>query len=507
MDPLWLAQSKLRRRRFDECIAICSDILAQNPLDKAAWFIKTRAITEKDYIDDCEMEEETLGDLMVSEETMASLPRPGTSLNAPSTAAASGRPRSGMASAMGMRPMSGLGRPITGFTRPSTQSRSGSNSKGRPLTMNGRLVRLGTQSMLCASDKFINAETLNVRKVCSDGVVSKALINFLFYSERNVRKCLELCSLSTAHFKFKDYFYKMRLGQCYYALGMLRDAERQFRSCLKQNSRQISLIPIYLALSKIYLKLDQPKNAIACYNDGLNALGTNDLSLILGKARVYEALGDAQTATFLFKDALKFESCNIEAMACLGAQYFYLEQYEIALQFYKRLLQIGIQNAQLWCNMALCAYYAKQYDIVLQCFRRALTLCAQSDDDAADALCADIWYNVSIVLISCGDCAFALKALKIALTANPSHAEAWNNLAILERKVQGNYDKAIIHFDTAHELSDFLYEPLFNAALANFKIGNCQLALKKILAALAVFPNHYASKQLHKKLQNEFNIL
>merc|ERR1719486_569463 len=109
MDPLWLAQSKLRRRRFDDCIAICTDILVKNPYDKAAWFIKTRAITENDFIDDCEMEEETLGDLMVNEEAMASLPRPGTSLNAPSTA--SGRPASGLA--MGMRPMSGLNRPIT----------------------------------------------------------------------------------------------------------------------------------------------------------------------------------------------------------------------------------------------------------------------------------------------------------------------------------------------------------------------------------------------------------
>jgi len=503
-DPLWLAQSKLRRRRFDECIAICTDILAKNPRDKAAWFIKTRAITENDYIDDCEMEEETLGDVMVSEEAMASLPRPGTSLNAPSTASANGRPRSGMA--MGMRPMSALNRPITGFTRPSTQSHSGSNSKGRPLTMNGRLLRLGTQSMLCESDKFINAETLNLSKFCRDGVLSKVLINFLFYSEKNVRKCLELCSLSTAHFKFKDYFYKLRLGQCYYALGMFRDAERQFESCLRSHgaNSNISLIPIYLHLSKIYVKLDQPKKAINCYNNGLTALNANDISLILGKARIYELLGDAQTATYLFKDVLKFESSNIEAMACLGAQYFYLEQYEIALQFYKRLLQIGIQNSELWCNMALCAYYSKQYDIVLQCFKQSLALCSQSDDDA---LFADIWYNVSIVLISCGDMAFAFKALKIAITANPSHAEAWNNLAILERKVQGNYDKALIHFDTAHELSDFLYEPLYNAALANFKTGNCQLALKKILKSLAVFPNHYASKKLHSELQNEFNIL
>ena len=59
MDALWLAQSKLRRRRFDECIEICTNIL-EKIQDKAAWFLKTRAITAKDYIDDCDMEEESL---------------------------------------------------------------------------------------------------------------------------------------------------------------------------------------------------------------------------------------------------------------------------------------------------------------------------------------------------------------------------------------------------------------------------------------------------------------
>ena len=190
-------------------------------------------------------------------------------------------------------------------------------------------------------------------------------------------------------------------------------------------------------------------------------------------------------------------------MACLGAQYFYLEQYEVALQFFKRLLQMGLQNSELWCNIALCAYFCKQYDIVLQCFKQALTLCA--DDDT---LLADIWYNIAIVLVSCGDIVFAFKALKIAIAANPHHGEAWNNLAVLERQTnKENYDSAILHFESSHSSADFLYEPLYNAALAHYEMGNCQLALQKVLKALTVFPTHFASKKLHEKLQNEFHIL
>jgi hypothetical protein len=34
LNPIWLAQSKLRRRRFDECIEICSDVMQANPYDQ-----------------------------------------------------------------------------------------------------------------------------------------------------------------------------------------------------------------------------------------------------------------------------------------------------------------------------------------------------------------------------------------------------------------------------------------------------------------------------------------
>ena len=34
MNPVWLAQSRLRRRKFDECVDICTSILDKNPYDQ-----------------------------------------------------------------------------------------------------------------------------------------------------------------------------------------------------------------------------------------------------------------------------------------------------------------------------------------------------------------------------------------------------------------------------------------------------------------------------------------
>ena len=35
LDPLWAAQSLLRRRKYDECIDVCSQLLKVNPYDQA----------------------------------------------------------------------------------------------------------------------------------------------------------------------------------------------------------------------------------------------------------------------------------------------------------------------------------------------------------------------------------------------------------------------------------------------------------------------------------------
>lgn len=34
INPLWLAQSRLRRRRYDDCIELCTAALQHNPLDQ-----------------------------------------------------------------------------------------------------------------------------------------------------------------------------------------------------------------------------------------------------------------------------------------------------------------------------------------------------------------------------------------------------------------------------------------------------------------------------------------
>ncbi len=87
---------------------------------------------------------------------------------------------------------------------------------------------------------------------------------------------------------------------------------------------------------------------------------------------------------------LFFDSTNIEAIACLASQHFYTDQPEIALRYYRRLLQMGVNNAELWANLGLCCFYSSQYDMCLGCFEQALQL-------ADDSALGDIWYNIGQV--------------------------------------------------------------------------------------------------------------
>ena len=75
---------------------------------------------------------------------------------------------------------------------------------------------------------------------------------------------------------------------------------------------------------------------------------------------------------------------NVEGIACIGMNHFYSDQPELSLRFYRRLLQMGVNNAELFNNLGLCCFYAQQYDMTLACMERALSL-------ATDDTEADVW--------------------------------------------------------------------------------------------------------------------
>lgn len=59
----------------------------------------------------------------------------------------------------------------------------------------------------------------------------------------------------------------------------------------------------------------------------------------------------------------------------------------------RRLLQVGVYNAELFTNLSLCCFYSQQYDMAISCLQRALQLSPN------DETTADVWYNIGHVTL------------------------------------------------------------------------------------------------------------
>ena len=99
MDPVFMAFSLFRRHRYtifqsqshydidiyilcryEECVESCTKLLEQNPYDEQIWSLKTRALTEQVHVCDVEADEEGIVDVVLDDNTIRAVPRPGTSL-------------------------------------------------------------------------------------------------------------------------------------------------------------------------------------------------------------------------------------------------------------------------------------------------------------------------------------------------------------------------------------------------------------------------------------------
>ncbi|KAF8055912.1 Ttc8 [Scenedesmus sp. PABB004] len=498
--PLWLAHSRLRRRRFDDAAALCGDALRANPLDQVAWYLKVRALTLQAWVDDTEEEEAGLADALLDEHAVATVARPGTSLARPATGAQGG---GGGGLARAMRPSSAAGRPLTGFARPgSAAPRPGSGAPGakpgtalaaalrggarpgtgagRPLTSSGRRARRAGAPRRAAPRRAGAREPAAARRPAPQ--------------DHNMRKALELAAAATAAAGFGDWWWKDRLGRAYAQLGLLRDAEKQLASAAKTQD----MVAVVHQRAKVSLRLDQPLAALALFEEAA-ARHPGDVSLVLGQVRVQEALGRRDEARELYEQVLRLDASNVEAIACLAAEHFYSDQPELALRYYRRLLQMGVVSAEVWTNLGLSCFYAGQYDLVGTCLERGLAL-------ADDGMAPGVWYNVGQVALGIGDLAWAEQCFRVAAALQPGHGEALNNLAVLAMR-RGRAPQAAAHLHAGAKAAPHVYELRYNAALLAHRQGDLQEALEQVDQALQLFPDHADSLELKRQLRAQLTAL
>ncbi|GET86297.1 hypothetical tetratricopeptide repeat protein [Leishmania tarentolae] len=320
-----------------------------------------------------------------------------------------------------------------------------------------------------------------------------------------------------------DWWWKARLAKAYYRLGLLREAEKHLKAALFDTTANTSLgagmlakaspgsggsiqkgrtfanynTSVIMQLGKVYLKMDQPLTALETYEAALE-VNPVDHHIVLCCARLHDELHEPGTAYDLYNQVLHLDSSNIEAMACIGAHLFYeRSQPELALRYYRRLLQMGVHTSEVWANMGLCAFYTFQMELSLRCLSHALALCK------SDSQRADVWYNIGHVGIGMGNTTFAERAFCLAVSADATHAEALNNLAVL---AYGNKKEktGCRLLDTAVLVGPGLTEALYNTAVIAFQAGELELSYQMVMRALEAEPDHPEAVVLQGKLRERF---
>ena len=465
-------------------------------------------------MDEVETEEDGIADIALNEDAVAENARVGTSLR---TAAGAGASTS-----LSIRPVTQSGRPITGVLRPNTQGSSVDSIESalktartaktaRPMTSSsGRFVRLGTASMLSsgADGPFINLARLNLSNYASNVTLAKPLFEYILMHENDIRSACDLAREACKHQCNQDWWWKLQLGKCCYKLGLLREAEEHLKASVTYKGTNVDP---HLWLGRVYLKMDQPLSAMQVYQRAVDKF-PEELTIAL--ARVKEALNEMDEAVKLYRQVLLIDPVCIEAIACIATHHFYTDQPEVALRYYRRILQINVSSCEVYNNLALSCYYSQQFDLTISCFERALMF---SDSDETTA---DIWYNISHMSLGAGDLELASQCLHLAIFANNGHAEAYNNLGVLEASKtmhccgkaspassQINLMNARLYFQSASRNGGHLYEPFFNLALLEEECGNYQESYEKVKEALKLYPSFYSANEILKRLKRLFEAI
>lgn len=252
-----------------------------------------------------------------------------------------------------------------------------------------------------------------------------------------------------------------------------------------------------LELIKVYYKLDLPNNIKELLEASIKT-HPNDVNLLISLARIFESMGNYEESIITYGKVLKLDQSNIEAMSTIASSQFYEDKPEASLKLYRRILQCGIKSAELWSNIALCCFYSNQYEFVFPAFQNALQLSKESDT-------ADIWFNISVVLIGLGQEGLAYQSLKIGLSLNNNHSESYNNIGVLEIR-KGELESGRSNYRMSQKYGEHMYESYYNGALIAYRMGEFQDSYILIQKALEIYPNSINGKELYNELHELFFI-
>jgi tetratricopeptide (TPR) repeat protein len=176
----------------------------------------------------------------------------------------------------------------------------------------------------------------------------------------------------------------------------------------------------------------------------------------------YNVQGQWQKAENIFKEILKVDSNNFEALYHLGDLYSHLGKIDSAIEYFKKASRINPSDAHAHYNLGLCLQDNGQFDEAISCYQSAIKF---------NLNYFGLFNNLGLALQETGQYDEAVSCYQKALDLNPKFVEAHYNLGNVLQET-GKYDEAISCYQKALQLDPDYTDARWNLSLVLLLTGD-----------------------------------
>jgi tetratricopeptide (TPR) repeat protein len=204
-----------------------------------------------------------------------------------------------------------------------------------------------------------------------------------------------------------------------------------------------------------------------------------DINKAIQSALAYYQAGNLQDAEHLYKEILRVQPDNRDALHFLGVICYELGNYDFAIEHIKKALQINPSNAYAYFNLGDAFRGKGQFDEAIICYQKALKI---------NPNLADAYYNLATILEDKGRFDEAILSYQKALQINPNDTDAWYNMGIL-LKEKGQLDEAVSCYQKALQINPNLADAYNNLGITLQQKGQLNEAITCYQKALKINPD------------------
>jgi tetratricopeptide (TPR) repeat protein len=188
--------------------------------------------------------------------------------------------------------------------------------------------------------------------------------------------------------------------------------------------------------------------------------------------------GDLQQAENIYREILKDEPNNYATLHFLGILQYQLRNYDSAIEYIEKALQINPEDTGANYNLGLAFKEKGELDKAIACYQKAVQL---------DPNFADAYYNSGTAFQEKGQYDEAVACYEKALRIDPNLSGVYYNLGIIFQE-KGQYDEAITYYQKALQFNPSLSDAYNNLGLCLQDEGKINEAIGQYKRALHLNP-------------------